>query len=72
MANSATYTTCPIGKYMPDTGASADCLACPAGKYCGTTGLDAPTGDCDAGYVCTQLSYTNQPQSTAQGGYKCQ
>jgi hypothetical protein len=59
MESSIDFEPCTIGKYMPDEGASSDCLACTAGEYCGTTGLDATTGVCDAGYVCTQLAYTN-------------
>jgi hypothetical protein len=72
MPNSAMHELCPIGKYMPDTGASEDCVSCPAGKYCETPGLSAPTGDCLAGYFCTGLASVANPVSSSQGGGKAQ
>lgn len=48
-------TACPIGKYMPYTGAvaSADCIDCPPGYYCPNSGTtDTTIVVCTAGYIC--------------------
>ena len=50
----ASASLCPIGTYMPYTGATslAECIACDPGSYCATEGLTAVTGQCALGYYC--------------------
>jgi hypothetical protein len=54
---------CPVGKYLPYTGAKADteCLKCIAGYFCDEKGMGLPTDakKCPEGFYC--------PEGTSQG-----
>lgn len=49
-------TGCPIGTYLPGTGATNEsyCLNCTAGSYCNSTGQYAVSDSCGTGYYCPE------------------
>ena len=65
---SDTPELCPIGKFLPGTGAFSeqDCTNCTGGYYCNSTGLDLVSGACAQGYYCPPGQQTWKPS-----GYQC-
>ena len=67
---SASPTSCPSGKYFPQTKAQTadECFNCPAGSYCSGTAVTDVTGPCQAGYWCPESS-TVATQNDVLAGY---
>jgi len=63
----ATNTPCPLGTYMPSSGAT-ECLPCPPGYYCDTQGLlEISQKTCQAGYYCSGGAKTAAPTDGTTG-----
>ncbi|KAJ8368244.1 hypothetical protein SKAU_G00082720 [Synaphobranchus kaupii] len=64
---SSSPVPCPMGTYLPNTGAPfpSFCTPCPPGHYCDSVGATQPSGLCSPGHYCTEGAGTATPQASS-------